>query len=793
MGRWFLGYLAAVLLFTRASGVERYLYKVYGEECLETSIGSREDKLLAGLASEGLRLGTCSEHGFSATASTQSVNVPFSRMPVTFSYKRRSAWKVAALMAESWLAAPFSVFQETKREPVLRRRPHTAAYADATSFKKQLLGYPVWLGVGQPPRRERYDRDNVNAGGVIAGIRDRIASVFQRGGTANETKTDSRKTQKINPKVHNEQMKKIQSADGFISALDQSGGSTPRTLQEYGIPPSEYADNGEEEMYQKVHEMRTRIMTNSKYTGDRILGAILFEQTMDREVKGMGTAKYLWEKKRIVPFLKIDKGMVEIDNGVTLMKPNPGLDELLDKAISKGIFGTKMRSVIKSMNKQGIQNIVDQQLDIARQICARGLVPIVEPEVDINAKDKAEIEDFLLDTLMKGLTKMRPDEKVILKLTLPDKVNLYLPLMGITNVVRVVALSGGYDRKKSCEMLSQQTGMVGSFSRAFAEGFNVADTAEQFTKKMDESCKMIADASAQPSRREYQMTKIREQPGFISALDQSGGSTPAALKFYGIEESEYSGEKEMFDKVHAMRSRFMMSPKYHGGRVIGAILFEATMDRKVDGMPTAQYLWDVKRVVPFLKIDKGLEKEKNGVQMLKDMPGLDKLLEKARKNHIFGTKMRSVIKDANEEGIKALVEQQFEIGVRIIKAGMTPIIEPEVDINSPHKEQCEELLLKYLIESLDKLKDEKVIIKLTLPSKENLYKPLIEHPSTIRIVALSGGYSHDQAIKLLAKNNGMIASFSRSFAEGLSAKQSEEDFNQAMDKSCEDIYEASRT
>lgn len=175
------------------------------------------------------------------------------------------------------------------------------------------------------------------------------------------------------------------------------------------------------------------------------------------------------------------------------------------------------------------------------------------------------------------------------------------------------------------------------------------------------------------------------------------------------------------------------------------------------------------------------------------MPGLDKLLEKARKNHIFGTKMRSVIKDANEEGIKALVEQQFEIGVRIIKAGMTPIIEPEVDINSPHKEQCEELLLKYLVESLDKLKDEKVIIKLTLPSKENLYKPLIEHPSTIRIVALSGGYSHDQAIKLLAKNNGMIASFSRSFAEGLSAKQSEEDFNEAMDKSCEDIYEASRT
>ena len=293
---------------------------------------------------------------------------------------------------------------------------------------------------------------------------------------------------------------------------------------------------------------------------------------------------------------------------------------------------------------------------------------------------------------------------------------------------------------------------------------------------------------------QQQLDKVRNQDGFIAALDQSGGSTPKALRLYGISEDEYSGEAEMFDKVHEMRTRIITSPSFGGDRILGAILFEVTMDRTIKGKPTAQYLWEDKQVVPFLKVDKGLADEENGVQVMKPMPDLDALLDRGVENGIFGTKMRSVIKLADEAGIAAVVDQQFEIGRQILGKGLVPIIEPEVDINSAEKAQAEAILKACLIEHLDALEPgQQVMLKLTLPEQDDFYKECIEHSNIVRVVALSGGYSREEANDRLARNHGMVASFSRALSEGLSAKQSDEEFNQMLDASIQSIFDASRT
>jgi fructose-bisphosphate aldolase class I len=296
------------------------------------------------------------------------------------------------------------------------------------------------------------------------------------------------------------------------------------------------------------------------------------------------------------------------------------------------------------------------------------------------------------------------------------------------------------------------------------------------------------------SNFEKQKEKFRTQPGFIAALDQSGGSTPKALKLYGIAESEYSGDAQMMDLIHAMRTRIITSPSFNGDRILAAILFEATMDREVLGRPTAEYLWEVKKVVPILKVDKGLDADANGVQLMKPMPDLDKLLARAKAKGIFGTKMRSVIKQANAAGIQAVVDQQFQVGRQIIAAGLVPIIEPEVDIKCPDKAAAEDLLKKAILGQLDKLPEgQQVMLKLTIPDRDNLYADLIAHPRVLKVVALSGGYPRDEANRRLAKQKGMVASFSRALTEGLTAQQSEAEFNAALDGAIESIYQASKT
>jgi fructose-bisphosphate aldolase class I len=291
-----------------------------------------------------------------------------------------------------------------------------------------------------------------------------------------------------------------------------------------------------------------------------------------------------------------------------------------------------------------------------------------------------------------------------------------------------------------------------------------------------------------------QFQKIKTAPGFIAALDQSGGSTPKALRLYGVDESAYSGDAEMYDRIHEMRTRIITSPAFTGERILGSILFEMTMDRQIMGMGAAEYLWQEKNVVPFLKVDKGLAEEADGAQVMKPMPDLDSVMSRAISHGVFGTKMRSVIKLGNEAGVGAVVSQQFEVGRHIVAAGLVPIIEPEIDIHSPEKAQAEVLLKAALLAEIGQLEaDEFIMLKLTLPEQDDFYAELVEHPNVLRVVALSGGYTRAEANELLARNHGVVASFSRALTEGLTAQQSEAEFDATLDSSIESIFQASIT
>ena len=293
---------------------------------------------------------------------------------------------------------------------------------------------------------------------------------------------------------------------------------------------------------------------------------------------------------------------------------------------------------------------------------------------------------------------------------------------------------------------------------------------------------------------EEQLQKMRDGTGFIAALDQSGGSTPKALKLYGIPEDSYAGDEEMFDRIHDMRTRIIKSPSFNGDRVLGAILFEKTMDRQIDGLDTGDYLWSKKNIVPFLKIDKGIAEEADGVQLMKPMPGLDELLKRGVTRNMFGTKERSVIKLAAPAGVEAIAAQQLEIGNQVLRHGLVPILEPEIDIHSPEKAEAEKLLKQALLSGLDQVPDgQQVMFKLTLPEIDGFYTELVEHPKVLRVVALSGGYSREEANDRLSRQPGVVASFSRALTEGLTAQQSDEEFDAAIDESVGSIFAASST
>merc|ERR1712193_83 len=599
--------------------------------------------------------------------------------------------------------------------------------------------------------------------------------------------------------VKEEQLKKMTEDKGFISALDESGGTSPKTLAAYGVTADDYKDDAE--MMSMVHDLRAKIMTNPMYKEGSIIGAILFEDTINRDVEGIPTTQYLWDKKKVVPFLKSDIGLAPPADGVQMMKDHPGLEDMLDRGLAKGVWGTKQRSQIQAANPEGIKKLVEQQFEFGKRTIAKGMIPILEPEVDITAADKAKIEEMLLPELMAGLDKLSPDQKVIFKLSLPEKANLYAPLMGYPQVVRVVALSGGYDLAESNKRLAQNAGMIASFSRTLREGLHVSQSDEEFTKTLGATLDAVTDASKAPSYgsqvagnavKEAQLKKMTNDPGFISALDESGGTSPKTLAAYGITDKDYKDQDEMMSQVHDLRAKIMTNPTYKEGSIIGAILFEDTINRDVEGVPTAQYLWNKKKVVPFLKSGIGLAPAADGVQMMKDHPGLEEMLDRGLAKGIWGTKQRSQIQAANPEGIKKLVEQQFEFGKRTIAKGMIPILEPEVDITAADKGKIEELLLPELMAGLDKMSpDQKVIFKLSLREKANLYAPLMGYPQVVRVVALSGGYDLAESNKRLAQNAGMIASFSRTLREGLHVSQTDEEFTKTLGATLDSVTEAS--
>src|SRR6476659_593751 len=313
-------------------------------------------------------------------------------------------------------------------------------------------------------------------------------------------------------------------------------------------------------------------------------------------------------------------------------------------------------------------------------------------------------------------------------------------------------------------------------------------------QQSDSLSSLGASAMKTLNSHEQQQQQMKTHPGFIAALDQSGGSTPNALRLYGIKEGAWSNEEEMFPRVHQIRTRLITSPSFTGERILAAILFENTMDRDIEGRPTADYLWNVKRVVPFLKVDQGLAAEKDGVQLMKPMPMQAALLEKARTKRIFGTKMRSFIKRADEAGTENIVIQQFEIAQQIISANLVPIIEPEIDIHCPEKGKAEQLLKAAILEKVNQLPDGQfIMLKLTLPEQDNFYAEFVKHPRVLRVVALSGGYSREEANNRLRRNHGVVASFSRALVEGLTAQQSDTEFNAMLDKSIQCIFDASNS
>src|SRR5262244_84181 len=332
------------------------------------------------------------------------------------------------------------------------------------------------------------------------------------------------------------------------------------------------------------------------------------------------------------------------------------------------------------------------------------------------------------------------------------------------------------------------------YSRTGERGSTQADSRQLDQQPYSEISRTKKRNMNPPSLKAQQLQKMRTQPGFIAALDQSGGSTPKALLSYGIQQGAWSNEDEMFALVHQMRTRIMTSPSFTGERLLAAILFENTMDRDIEGQPTADYLWNMKRVVPFLKVDQGLAAEKDGVQLMRPMPALASLLDKARAKGIFGTKMRSVIKHADAAGIQDIVSQQFDIAGQISAAGLVPIIEPEVDIHCPDKAEAEAVLRAALLEALNALPGEQlVMLKLTLPEHDDCYAACVSHPKVVRVVALSGGYTRDEANNRLRRNHGVVASFSRALVEGLTAQQSNAEFNAMLDAFAQSIFEASNT
>mmetsp|Transcript_127207 Transcript_127207/g.245336 ORF Transcript_127207/g.245336 Transcript_127207/m.245336 type:complete len:1311 (+) Transcript_127207:109-4041(+) len=592
-----------------------------------------------------------------------------------------------------------------------------------------------------------------------------------------------------------EQMTKVSSQDGFFAILDNSGTAIAKCLKRYGIDTSKYPK--QKDITAKFHQMFTRIVTDSHFDGSRVIGTVMSEQTMNLSICGLPSAKFLWNQKGTVPFLKVDNGLMPEANGVQLMqleaKDMTQLMNLLDRAASVGIFGTKQRCFIKLPDAVGIKAAIDQQLKMARNVCSKGLLPMLQLEVDIDSPEKAACEQLLFDMLLDAIEKLRSNEKVVLLLTLPTKRNLYLSLMSHPNVLRLIAVSGGYSQKRSCKMLKTNINMIGGFGRAFMEGMTVRQKDKEFTKVLDQNCNVIFNASKFVDAREEQLTKLTGQSGFFVGFDQDLESMPKLLSTYGITAEQYADEAAMMEMAHQLHSRIVINTQFNGSRCLGIILTEYATSLTIARMPSAKYLWEVMRIVPFMKLDKGLAAEEDGVRQMKEVRHLRQKLDKAIKAGICGTITRSVIRLPNQAGIRSVVDQQIQLAKTIMLKHLVPILQIEIDVSSPDKARCERVLVNSLCRGLEELTSEqRVILDVTLPETPGTYSRLVEHPNVLRVAALSGGYKRAEAAKRLEQNAGMIASFGRAFAEGLHVTQTDAEFTGQIVQICKLLYNASR-
>lgn len=674
------------------------------------------------------------------------------------------------------------------------------------NFYSPLIGHPNTVRVGAPSGGYscadtcRMLSENDGMIGMFGRAFTEGLSISQEAGEFDALLADTSKViheAAVAVSAKEEQMMKVNSHDGFFMILDNTGPATSKALKRYGIDTDKHSSR--KEINSKMHQMIVRIVTNDHFSGSRVVGTIISKNTMDLAIGGLPSAKYLWSQKGTVPFLKIDNGLMPEANGVQLMQFGADdvseLTDLLDRAAAAGIFGTKQRSFIKLPNAVGIKAVVDQQLNMALHVCAKGLLPILQLEVDIGASEKAQCEHLLLDALLDGMEKLKANEKVALLLTLPTKPNLYLPLMGHPNVIRLIALSGGYNQKVSCKMLKSNVNMIAGFGRAFVEGMHVQLRDGDFTKVLENSSNVVFNASKSVAAKEEQLIKLTNQNGFFVGFDQDAASMPKLLAAYGITSKHYSGDDTiMMEKAHELCTRCLKNLQFNGSRCIGIILTEHAVALTIERLPTAKYLWERLRIVPFMKVSQGLAEEADGVCLMKEIRHLRQRLDKAIKAGVRGTITRSLIRLPSPAGVRAIVQQQIKVAKQVMLKGLVPIMQVEVDISSPDKAKCERLLVTALCRGLEELAPEqRVIMDLTLPTAAGTYNDLIKHPNVIRVAALSGGYSQAEACEKLEHNVGMVACFGRAFTEGLHVTQTEKEFTAQMVQNCKLVYNASRS
>lgn len=581
------------------------------------------------------------------------------------------------------------------------------------------------------------------------------------------------------------QAAKVMNTEGFFVPMDQQGDKMLKILQAYGIKESELTEKAEVKVH--VSLMQERVFSNSSLNGTVALGATISPDMISQQMGNRPLPKYLWEVKKMVSFVSLDKGLQREQNGVMQMEAVAEMEKVVAKASKAGVVGGKTRSVIRSANKNGIDQICKQQLSYARKLLNKNLVPLLQIEIEIAATDKPKCERYLVAQLFSALKTLKSGEKILLWLSIPETPNIYLPLVAHPNVGRMLVLSGGYGLEESCRRLSQNVGMIAGFGRAFLQGLAISQSQADFTASMEQTSRAMYQVSRSVKAEQMQMVRMASQDGFIAALDARGETLAKTLQQYGSSSAK-ADNGTLSREANKMRTRIMTNPAFHGGRIIACVIPEDMVALNVNTMLCAKYLWEVKKVIPFLRVDVGLAPEARGVCMMQNLEAVKARIEKAASFGCFGTKARTLIKSPDGEGVRAIVEQQFDVAKCALARGLVPILHLEVDADAQDKVRCEQQLRTALASALRQLDKDKVMLELTLPSKAGSLSAFATHPNVLRAVASSSGLSRTQASEQLRANQGFIGAFGRALIQDVAVKQTEGEFTCNLDNAMDEIF-----